>query len=74
MRFKGIVVPPEVHSTPKCPKMPCLVVDEEDPGHEEPPFLGGGLLHDLDLAFVPVNMLHEPQEPQTLHAPLTRPI
>ena len=24
MRFKGIVIPPKVHSTPKFPKMPCL--------------------------------------------------
>ena len=51
-----------------------VAVDEEDPGQEEPPFLGGGLLHDLDLAFVPVNMLHEPQAPQILHAPLTGPL
>ena len=50
-----------------------VVVDEEDPGHEEPPFLGVGLLQDLDLAFVPDALLHEPQEPQTLHAPLTGP-
>ena len=50
-----------------------VVVDEEDPGHEKPPFSGGGLLQDLDLAFVPVNMLHEPQAPQTLHPPLTGP-
>ena len=50
-----------------------VVVIEVDPGHEEPPFLGGGLLQVLDLAFVPVNLLHEPQEPQTLHAPLTGP-
>ena len=50
-----------------------VVVVEFDPGHEEPPFLGGGLLHDLVLALVPVNLLQEPQEPQTLHAPLTGP-
>ena len=29
MRFKVIVVPPGVHSTPKCPKMPCLIDAEE---------------------------------------------
>ena len=50
-----------------------VVVIEVDPGHEEPPFLGGGLLHDLDLVFFPVPLLHEPQAPQTLHAPFTGP-
>ena len=30
MRFKGIVVPPKVHSTPKCPKMPCLAPSESE--------------------------------------------
>ena len=50
-----------------------VVFDEEDPGQEEPPFLGAGLLQALDLAFVPINKLHELQEPQTLHAPLTGP-
>ena len=51
-----------------------VVVDEEDPGHVEPPFVGGGLLQDLDLVFFPVKLLHEPQAPQTLHAPGTRSI
>ena len=49
-----------------------VVFDEGDPG-QEPPFLGGGLLHDLDLVFLPVTLLHEPQASQEVHPPLTGP-
>ena len=49
-----------------------VVLDEGDPG-QEPPFLGGGLLHDLDLVFLPLNLLHDPQASQEVHPPLTGP-
>ena len=49
-------------------------VTEEDPGHEEPPFSGAGLLQDLDLVLVPVAVLHEPQEPQDPQLPFTGPL
>ena len=50
------------------------VVDiEDDPEQEEPPFLGVGLLQDLDLDFLPVPVLHELQEPQDPQLPLTMP-
>ena len=46
---------------------------DDDPGQEEPPFLAVGLLQDLDLYFLPVPVLHEPQEPQVPQLPLTGP-
>ena len=51
-----------------------MTVTEEDPGHEEPPFLAVGLLHDLDLVLVPVAELHEPQEPQDPQLPFAGPL
>ena len=50
-----------------------LSVEDDAPGHEEPPFLGAGLLQDLDLVLVPVAELHEPQEPQVPQLPLAGP-
>ena len=50
-----------------------LSVEDDDPGHDDPPFLGAGLLQDLDLVLVPVSVLHEPQEPQVPQLPLTGP-
>ena len=47
---------------------------DDDPGQEEPPFLAVGSLHDLDLCFVPVPELHEPQDPQDPHPPSTAPL
>ena len=50
-----------------------VVVEEDDPGQEEPPFLAVGLLQDLNLCLLPVPELHEPQDPQDPQLPLTRP-
>ena len=46
----------------------------EEPEHEAPPFLGGGLLQCLVLFFFPVWSLQELQDPQELHAPFTKKI
>ena len=50
-----------------------LSVEEVDPGHEDPPFSGAGLLQDLDLVLVPVAVLHEPHELQDPQLPFTGP-
>ena len=51
-----------------------LMVSEDDPGHEDPPFSGAGLLQVLDLFLVPVAVLHDPQDPQDPQLPLTGPL
>ena len=48
-----------------------LTAEDDDPGHEDPPFAGAGLLQVLDLFLVPVSVLHEPHEPQDPQLPLT---